>query len=366
MIIARYVQRHALLAIIAAVLGLLLLKLMFDYLAQLDKINASYSYLDALRYIVYSAPEALQSYMPFGVLIGAVIGLGLLANHSELTVMQAAGLSRLRIIGWVMQPALVFVLLSLALSQFVLPTTNNLARQARNHKTADATSVNGYWQKHGDTLLAIGYANVDGEVRDVRQWTLSQQGEVRQMLHAERGVYQPAPTASATNPAATHSASQPWRLYAVQTLTIAADGSSQQRMVGEMPVSLPIAPSSIYLLTQNPEDMSLSVLWQHRTLMQSQQRRSLPHEVAFWQKLLSPFAVLSLVLVACSFVFGSLRNQSLGYRIVIALLFGLMFNYLQDLAGFVSLSTSLPPPLMIMLPIVLSAALGWYLLHKKV
>lgn len=364
MIIARYVQRHALLAMMAAVVGLLLLKSMFDYLAQLDKINADYSYLDALRYIAYSAPEALQSYLPFGVLIGAVIGLGLLANHSELTVMQAAGLSRLRIVGWVMQSALMFVLLSLALSQFVLPITNNLARQARNHKIADITSVNGYWQKYGNTLLAIGYANVDGEVRDVRQWTLGKQGEVRQMLHAERGVYQSAaPTSQLSS---TNQTAQPWRLYDVQTLTIATDGTSQQRSVGDLTASLPIVPSSIYLLTQSPDDMSLSALWQHRTLMQRQQQRSLSHEVAFWQKLLSPFAVLSLVLVACSFVFGSLRNQSLGYRIVVALLFGLMFNYLQDLAGFVSLSTSLPPPLMVALPIVLSAALGWYLLHKKI
>lgn len=359
MIIARYVKWHALIAIMAAVFGLLLLKSMFDYLAQLEKLNDQYSYFDALRYIAYSAPEALQVYMPFGVLIGSVIGLGLLANHSELTVMQAAGLSRLRLIGWVMQPALLFVLLSLALSQYVLPTTNNLAREVRSHKTADATSMNGYWQKQDDTLLAIGYANVHGEVRDVRQWTLDKQGGVRQVLHAKRGVYQPTSMA-------TDRATQSWRLYDVQTLTIAADGRSQQRTVAEVPANLPIVPSSIYLLTQRPDDMSLSALWHHRTLIKSQQRRSLPHEVAFWQKLLSPFAVLSLVLVACSFVFGSLRNQSLGYRIIVALMFGLMFNYLQDLAGFVSLSTALPPPLMVALPIVLSAALGFYLLTKKV
>lgn len=61
MIIARYVQRHALLAMMAAVVGLLLLKLMFDYLAQLDKINADYSYLDALRYIAYSAPRRYKA-----------------------------------------------------------------------------------------------------------------------------------------------------------------------------------------------------------------------------------------------------------------------------------------------------------------
>jgi len=80
---------------------------------------------------------------------------------------------------------------------------------------------------------------------------------------------------------------------------------------------------------------------------------------------LAPLAMLSLVLVACSFVFGSLRNQSLGYRIVIALLFGLVFSYLQDLVGFVSLSTGFSPFFMVLLPIIASAALGVYLIRNK-
>lgn len=71
------------------------------------------------------------------------------------------------------------------------------------------------------------------------------------------------------------------------------------------------------------------------------------------------------MVVACSFVFGSLRSQSLGFRIVIALLFGLVFSYIQDLVGFVSLSTGFSPFLMVALPIIISAALGIYLLKTK-
>lgn len=67
-----------------------------------------------MRYVILPiVPSDLLTYMPFGTLLGAVVGLGLLANNSELTVIQAAGVSRFKIVAWVMQPALVFVVIGL-------------------------------------------------------------------------------------------------------------------------------------------------------------------------------------------------------------------------------------------------------------
>ncbi|MGO3271330.1 MAG: LptF/LptG family permease, partial [Psychrobacter sp.] len=122
---------------------------------------------------------------------------------------------------------------------------------------------------------------------------------------------------------------------------------------------------SVYLLTRKAEDLSLTQLFEHRQFMRGQGNRSLEHELAFWQKLLSPLSILSLVIVACSFVFGSLRTHSLGLRIVVALLFGLLFSYVQDLVGFVSLATGFSPMLMVLLPIIGSAALGFYLIKRQ-
>lgn len=130
-------------------------------------------------------------------------------------------------------------------------------------------------------------------------------------------------------------------------------------------MSLPFAPESVYLLTRVAEDLSLTQLYDHRQLMRQQGNRSLEHELSFWQKLLSPLSILSLVIVACSFVFGSLRTHSLGLRIVVALLFGLLFSYIQDLVGFVSLATGFSPLLMVLLPIIGSAILGGYLLKRQ-
>jgi len=46
-------------------------------------------------------------------------------------------------------------------------------------------------------------------------------------------------------------------------------------------------------------------------------------------------------------------------------LFGLLFSYVQDLVGFVSLATGFSPLLMVILPIIASAILGGYLLKRQ-
>ena len=148
-------------------------------------------------------------------------------------------------------------------------------------------------------------------------------------------------------------------------LAIGQGFESSQATATSDTLSLPFAPASVYLLTRDAEDLSLTQLYDHRQFMRGQGKRSLTHELAFWQKLLSPLSILSLVIVACSFVFGSLRTYSLGLRIVVALLFGLLFSYVQDLVGFVSLATGFSPMLMVLLPIIGSAALGFYLIKRQ-
>ncbi len=51
-----------------------------------------------------------------------------------------------------------------------------------------------------------------------------------------------------------------------------------------------------------------------------------------------PLRSIALVVIACSpFIFGPLRQQSMGFRLVIALFVGLAFFYLQDFLGYASL-----------------------------
>ncbi|WP_288999078.1 LPS export ABC transporter permease LptG [uncultured Psychrobacter sp.] len=379
-VLGRYVRRNALLAIIGAVVGLWALQLIFSYLSELDSLDDSYTMSEAIKYIFYRSPYFLEQFIPTGALLGAVVGLGLLANKSELVVMRAAGVSIYRIVGWVLQPALIFVLLALAINQFVLPHSNQLAKDINDEDSRSlVTSVRGYWtvqprfenaqdgstKPAGSDILYIDYADVQGNIGEVKRWHLDNDGNLQTAIHAKDGQYigRQALDSSSGTPSGQYR--YEWQLNDMTTLSINQGFESSQAVFASDTLSLPFAPESVYLLTRKAEDLSLTQLYEHRQFMRGQGNRSLEHELAFWQKLLSPLSILSLVIVACSFVFGSLRTHSLGLRIVVALLFGLLFSYVQDLVGFISLATGFSPLLMVLLPILGSAALGFYLIKRQ-
>lgn len=397
-VLSRYVKLNALLAIIAAIIGLWALQLLFSYLSELDSLNDSYTMSEALKYIFYRSPYFLEDFIPTGALLGAVVGLGLLANNSELVVMRAAGVSVYRIVGWVLQPALLFVILALVINQFILPTSNQLANAIDSDNATDSslvTTVRGYWtmqpsfisdsqtanakqvdsvpanselanpEANGSDILYIDYADVDGNIGEVKRWHLDKNGNLQSAIRAEGGRYTGRQILEQTSNNSDEKYRYDWQLNNVTKLMISQGFNSSQNTASSDTLSLPFAPESVYLLTRKADDLSLTQLYEHRQFMRQQGKRSMNHELAFWQKLLSPLSILSLVIVACSFVFGSLRTYSLGLRIVVALLFGLLFSYLQDLVGFVSLATGFSPLLMVLLPIIASTVLGGYLLKRQ-
>ncbi|MGP5216776.1 LPS export ABC transporter permease LptG [Psychrobacter celer] len=379
-VLGRYVRRNALLAIIGAVVGLWALQLIFSYLSELDSLDDSYTMSEAIKYIFYRSPYFLEQFIPTGALLGAVVGLGLLANKSELVVMRAAGVSIYRIVGWVLQPALIFVLLALAINQFVLPHSNQLAKEINDEDSRSlVTSVRGYWtvqprfenaqdgstKPAGSDILYIDYADVQGNIGEVKRWHLDNDGNLQTAIHAKDGQYVGRQALDSSSGTPSGQYRYEWQLNDMTTLSINQGFESSQAVFASDTLSLPFAPESVYLLTRKAEDLSLTQLYEHRQFMRGQGNRSLEHELAFWQKLLSPLSILSLVIVACSFVFGSLRTHSLGLRVVVALLFGLLFSYVQDLVGFVALATGFSPLLMVLLPILGSAALGFYLIKRQ-
>lgn len=345
-----YVIKAAFLAMVAGVGGLWLLQLVFTYLAELQDISDTYTLSQALAYVLYRSPYFLVQFTPTGVLLGAVVGLGILASNSEMTAMRASGVSIAKIISWVMLPAFLFVFLSIAVNEWVLPKSSEQARQIRTPND-EMLAIRGYWTvidtEDERRIVSIGEADASGTLKDVRQFS-TKNGILNTALSAQTGRY---------------AQDYVWQLDEVHQVKLG--NQAQTHTQDDVLLTLPIAQSSVHLLTKDADELSISQLIAHRQLMKHQHSRSKRHELALYQKSLSPFSVLSLLLIACSFVFGSLRSQSLGFRVVVALLAGLLFSYAQDLAGFISLATNTSPLIMVLLPIILGALVGFYLLNKK-
>ena len=349
-IVAKHVTSTTLLAMLGATLVLTGLQVLFTYLGELGSLKEHYTAWDALRHVLWSAPQYMYEVLPISALIGAVLGLGTLASNSELVVMRASGISLWRIVGWVIRSAMVLVVLSFAVSEWVMPYTNEQAKMAKSHQVnSNLGEVRGYWTREGQRFVYIDYANAQGDLSQIQVLDFNDQYRLNGVLQAQRGQFLQGGE---------------WQIENVQQMDILEQGNASLIQQEQQRLSLALQPQYVHMVTIDPEDLSPSQLINFLGYMHEYSQVPKPYELAFWQKVASPFALLALVIIACSFIFGPLRQQSMGFRLVIALFTGLGFFYLQDFLGYASLVYAPSPAWFVFGPIVLMLLIGGYLLQR--
>jgi len=130
-LIDRYVMRAVAASILLILLVILALDFVFAYIAELEDAANDYQALEALIFMLYTLPRRLYDFLPLAAFMGVLIGLGQLANNSELVVIRAAGVSLARVTWSAMKPALVVVVISLVIGDFVAPVTERIAQSEK-------------------------------------------------------------------------------------------------------------------------------------------------------------------------------------------------------------------------------------------
>ena len=348
--LAKHVTKTTALAMFGAVGVLWSLQVLFTYIGELADLKGDYTAWRAFIYVMWESPRYLNEILPISALMGAVLGLGSMASNSELIVMRSVGVSLWRIVGWVIRPALLLVVLSLALSEWVVPYSTEQAKMVKKKQEVAALGeVRGYWTRENQRYIYIDYANAQGDLRQVQMLDFNDVYYLKGIVNAQEGKFQDE---------------QNWQLKQVEQVDIFEDGRAQHQHFDVQDLPLALQPKYVHMVTMDPEDLAPSQLVSFMSYLHEYSQVPKTYKLAFWQKLASPFALIALVVIACSFIFGPLRQQSMGFRLVIALFTGLGFYYIQDFLGYASLVYSPSPAWFVFMPIVLIFIIGGYLLHR--
>jgi lipopolysaccharide export system permease protein len=343
--LSSYVSRSVLSAMLLVLLLLLGLELVFSFIGELEDVKGGYTISEALMYILLTAPRRAYGVLPIAALIGGIAGLGMLASASELTVMRAAGVSIGRIIWWVLRAAMVMVVAGLLLGQFVMPHTEKMAEARRGMALGQnnlAGWLNSYWHREGDNLVRIGTVEPNGPLHDLVFFQVSADGHLRTNSHVETALYKQGQ----------------WQLHNVRETVFLPDGTAKIVVTPERRWDSQLTPEFLRLATLDPEYLSLSNLYHYAHYMQQQGLDSGAFFLEFWKKALAPLATISMVLIACSFIFGALRSVSMGLRILAGVMAGLLFRYGQDFLGYASLVYDFSPIAAAGLPIAVCLLIG--------
>ena len=313
--------------------------------------RGDYDLAHAALYVLYAIPRDVEIFFPMSALIGGLIGIGMLASNSELIVMQAAGLSKLDIIKSVMKTAVLLIIVSMAIGEWLAPSGEAKAREIRAQAISGGSLIsakNGFWAKDGDYFVNIGEVLERGQLKKVQIYGFNEQLKIDSWLSAESATY----------------LKDSWTLTDVKEF-IVADEKIIQKNHSQKIWNSSLTPKKLGVVTVKPESLSLRGLIDYLDYLQANQQNPSRYQLAFWRKIMQPLTVAVMLLVALSFIFGPLRSVSMGARIMMGVFTGILFFISNEVLGSLSLVYQLPPILGAMMPSVLFIIAAWYFIKKK-
>lgn len=351
-VVERYLGRSIVGATCLTLLVLISLSTSIKFLEQLRRTGQGhYNAWSAGWYTLLTLPQEVQLFFPLAALLGVLLGLGILATHSELVVMQALGCSRARIMAAVSKALLPFILLCMALGEWVVPWSNQAALQFRAQAIEGGTLLpvqGALWVKDGPDFIYIEQLTHPQRLQGIHIYHFDDKLRLTVITQAQSATFQ----------------QEHWKLHHVTKRILADDQPiiTEQTVVSDW--SLQLTPEKLGVATMNPNSLSMMKLRHYIHYLQKSGQESSRYELAFWKHLLTPLSTLVMLFLALSSMFGPLRQITVSMRMMMGIAGGFIFYVLSELFGQLSLVYKFWPFLGAALPSLLYLALAAFLLQR--
>ena len=411
----RYIGISVISSILIVTTILLALFTFMGFFEELDDIGqGQYDAHQAILYVLLSIPSLLYQLMPMATLLGCIIGLGILANNSELIVIRSAGVSLTRIAWSVIKIGLLVVVALIVIGEWVAPrsleTGQNLRANAKSNNLRIG-SEQGLWAKDGLTMINAKQLLPGGRLGQLSIYRLDEQYRLVELLEAEYASYQegqwtlhnvssstvstdaesgnsasnPNPNNSNTSPANNDSSNNnssnsnssnndspsPENSNIVSADNTSAPDFSLSGLTvtsakqKSLPWDISISPDLIDVVSVKPETLSVWGLYQYTRYLRQNGLSVGRFEQTLWSKFTTPVITMLMVLLAIPLVFGSMRTVSISQRIFVGVLIGVGFNILNRLTNYAGLVYELNTAMYMLAPIVV-AGIFTYFMYKRV
>tara|TARA_R110001583_G_scaffold9945_4_gene46312 strand:- start:20464 stop:21531 length:1068 start_codon:yes stop_codon:yes gene_type:complete len=351
-IIDRYIGKTIFASTFLSLFVLIGLSSIIKFVEQMKNVGqGTYDVWAAAYFVILKMPVEIATFFPMAALIGALIGLGSLASSSELVVMQAAGLSKLRIAGAVLKTAIPMVFVVMFLGEFVAPETDKEAYLMRDQARRGEQQVNnkyGVWVKDGDAFISIGRMNDQADLFDIQLYFFDKEMQLEKALLARKGIYEEGE----------------WILTNISKTEFLGDKTLTMH-IDEYFWKTELTPKKLEVVLSDPEKMSMRDVYNYINYLEINEQDASRYWLTFWRKAVLPFTVIVMMLLSVSFIFGGLRSVAMGTRLIFGIASGFTFHVSGELFGPASLVFGLPPILGAILPSILVLSVAIYLLRRQ-
>ncbi|WP_455488071.1 LPS export ABC transporter permease LptG [Haemophilus sp.] len=350
----RYIGKSILGSIFATLLTLVGLSAIIKFVEQFRSVGkGTYDIWQAVAFTGLTIPKDIETFFPMAALLGALMALGNLASRSELVVMQAAGFSRFKIGMAVMKTSLPLVLLTMVIGEWGIPKTEQFARDMRARALSGGSMLsmkNGVWAKDGNNFVFVRRVTDDAKLNDIYIYTFDQNRNLTELKHANQASYSEDESK--------------WTLRQVNHSMISKDEITTSNRLSEK-WETNLTPDKLGAVSLRPTSLSISGLYNYISFLRETGQDVSRFELTFWRKIFQPVSVGVMMLLALSFIFGSLRSVTAGARIVTGICFGFLFYVVNEIFGQMSVVYNIPAVFGALMPSLLFIVMIWWLLSRK-
>jgi lipopolysaccharide export system permease protein len=345
--IAFYMAKLFVLRSLAVLAALVVVLQTLDLLGESGKILRVAGNGDAelWQYVGLRVPQLVARFLPFSVLLGTLITLATLNQHSEVVSMKAAGISAHQIIAPLMLASLLIAAFAFLFQETVVTrATARLASwQAVDYGPLPRESgvANNVWVRHEDDLIFARVVTGRGEGTRLRGVTVYDRsgGTLETMIEAETA----------------RPAGGGWLLEGATIFDVA---TTTERPAANLIVGRGVDPTQFTLANVDPDEQHFAQLRDSIAQMEAAGRPTGALQAGLWHKISGPLSAVLMPLLAAVAAFGLARSGHLFLRAVIGMALGFAYFVADNFALAMGNFGAYPPLLAAWAPFVLFLLIG--------
>jgi len=354
--LSRYIGREVLFATMLIFIALLLLFAFFDLIHELGNVGKNgYPLGRALLFVGLSIPGHIYELIPTAALIGTLFAMSQLVANSEYTVMRASGGSLTQITLAIVRVGIPLAIATFLAGEFIAPPAERLAQQVRLQTRGQLDSFvaqqfeSGFWFKQDQTFVNIKSVLADMTLLGVRIYEFDRDLRLKVLRVADSGNFV---------------SDGLWQLKNVSSTSLDSDGAHVTR-ADEYDWQTVLKPSILTVYQVPPEKLELPTLYDNIRVLGGNQQKTSRFEIALWNKLFYPAAVLVMMVLALPFAYFQRRAGGVGFRVFAGTILGLLFFLLVRVFAHLGVINDWPPLFSAAFPIfafvAIAATMLWWL-----
>ena len=319
-LLTQYLSREIYSSIVMVFASLLMLIAFFDFLGEMKDLGkGQYDMGHILLYMLLIVPSHIYELFPVAVLVGTIFALVQMASNSELTIYRCSGASVKQMIRALLKIGLPLMVLSIVVGEFVAPPSMRLAQEVRlralNSQVSFKEFRSGIWVKDEHSFVNVKTVLPDASLQNVSIYEFDDDFLLTAITAAKRAI---------------HVDEGNWQLEGVVETRFDKKSAQLNHLIKKDWHSA-VTPDILRVLMVAPDQMSAWSLYLYTQHLRENKQESTSYEIEMWNKLIYPFSVMMMMLLALPFASHQRRQGGISGKIFTGIVLGLSFYFVGRL-----------------------------------